>query len=694
MNRNLRFTEPGRPGAGIVNQGILNATNSGLIALIAPHVRNDGVIQARLGKVTLASGDTFALDLYGDTLVSLALSADNVGKMVDATGKPVNSLIDQAGTINAPGGKIVLMTAGTAKAVVDNVINMSGLMVADSVGNVNGEIVLAGRGGRVDVSGQIGARGLGAGETGGRVQILGDQVALTGDALIDASGRDRGGNVYVGRAAPDQAPALGEINASTTSVAPNVQINVSSYDTGNGGRATVSSGSTTSFNGTIFARGGTAVGDGGAVEIVSKENLVFRGAVDASAVSGKSGRMALNAGPLTIDQAGADGISRTLRTGTDVALHSTKEVVVAGQIDGREGSRGASLSVAAKNTIELREDIHTNNGVVTLTSTDGAVIANRLRVDPDKPPRLDPLISTGGAAITIQGTSLELYRLITTGEVSLVATAGGVNLNAMLGEFGGPIGSLTISQSAPKQSPEVRIGGVRLQENGKLTVNATGNIRLLDSVTVGSIDALKQPEQIKPDSIVLHSKKFDPNDKALPAQNLFNNSDYRKDPSLQYLGLKEKGLEASNLKNFNISDSPPGLTPPGPINTLPDARIVGGIQDLREVPVLDAGSSRSFINNPFLDSFNARLERTVSSTDDSPDDSDERTDRIVVTGGRGLAQSSDLGRAPIVRAPLDTFSDRSHVARGPACDASSPNGAGYFARNTFGYAIGGNCHSP
>src|SRR5215470_15395876 len=64
MARRYTFTVPGNPAASITNQGNITAQSGGFAALVAPGVRNTGTITATLGKVTLASGNTFALDFY------------------------------------------------------------------------------------------------------------------------------------------------------------------------------------------------------------------------------------------------------------------------------------------------------------------------------------------------------------------------------------------------------------------------------------------------------------------------------------------------------------------------------------------------------------------------------------------------------------------------------------------------------
>jgi len=65
------FSIPGRLDASIVNRGTITAANGGFAGLVAPGVRNSGVITANLGRVALASANTFALDFYGDKLIQL-----------------------------------------------------------------------------------------------------------------------------------------------------------------------------------------------------------------------------------------------------------------------------------------------------------------------------------------------------------------------------------------------------------------------------------------------------------------------------------------------------------------------------------------------------------------------------------------------------------------------------------------------
>ena len=61
MAGNYTFSNSGAAGS-VVNQGALTAANGGYIALLAPEVRNEGVIIATLGIALLAAGDKVTLN--------------------------------------------------------------------------------------------------------------------------------------------------------------------------------------------------------------------------------------------------------------------------------------------------------------------------------------------------------------------------------------------------------------------------------------------------------------------------------------------------------------------------------------------------------------------------------------------------------------------------------------------------------
>lgn len=124
-------------GTGTIeNNGVIKAVGTagdyGLVAFVGPVVKNNGVINAYMGRVSLAAGnETATVDLYGDGLVSLAYTDKN-----DAL------LAENNGVIQSFGGKIQ-MTAAAAKDVVDSVVNMKGVARANSATVVGGKIILS-----------------------------------------------------------------------------------------------------------------------------------------------------------------------------------------------------------------------------------------------------------------------------------------------------------------------------------------------------------------------------------------------------------------------------------------------------------------------------------------------------------------------------------------------------------------------
>src|SRR5205809_1749733 len=143
MAGRYNFNIPGRPDASIVNQGHITATSGGFAALVAPGVRNSGTISATLGTVSLAAGNMFTLDLYGDKLIQLGLNDQIAAQVKDvATGQPLTALVTNEGRLKANGGRVEL-TAAAARVVVDSVINNKGVIEANSVGQRGGMTVTA-----------------------------------------------------------------------------------------------------------------------------------------------------------------------------------------------------------------------------------------------------------------------------------------------------------------------------------------------------------------------------------------------------------------------------------------------------------------------------------------------------------------------------------------------------------------------
>ena len=188
MAGKYNFNIPGLPNASIVNLGTITATSGGFAALVAPGVRNSGTITATLGTVSLAAGNAFTLDFYGDQLITLAVNDQIAGAVKDVqTGQTLKSLVSNTGKLSANGGRVEL-TAAAARAVVDSVINNTGVIEANSIGTKNGMIVLSAATGAskpagaptqmVKLSGKISAAGKDKGTKGGTVVVTGENIQL------------------------------------------------------------------------------------------------------------------------------------------------------------------------------------------------------------------------------------------------------------------------------------------------------------------------------------------------------------------------------------------------------------------------------------------------------------------------------------------------------------------------------------
>ncbi|MHB1014656.1 MAG: two-partner secretion domain-containing protein [Desulfurivibrionaceae bacterium] len=182
MAGRLNFTIPGRPGAQIINQGKITVQEGGLVALVAPSVQNSGLITARLGKVVLASANTFTIDLYGDNLILFEADSAITSQLKDALGNPLAAAVENSGTIEANGGW-VLLTAEVAKNVVDKAINMTGLVKATTVDQQAGTIILKAMGGEVTVAGTLDASAPNGGD-GGFIETSGAHVTIDPAARI------------------------------------------------------------------------------------------------------------------------------------------------------------------------------------------------------------------------------------------------------------------------------------------------------------------------------------------------------------------------------------------------------------------------------------------------------------------------------------------------------------------------------
>nr|EKW6181096.1 filamentous hemagglutinin N-terminal domain-containing protein [Pseudomonas aeruginosa] len=297
----LIFDQPGNPDARIVNDGSISVAEKGLAAFVAPSVANNGVINARLGTVAMAAGNAATIDLYGDGLVSIAVTDPVTRKPQDA-----QALVSNGGAIQADGGS-VLITAEQASRVVDNAVNLSGVILARGTEVREGSVALVSKSGDIQVAGKIDVSGP---KSGGDVLVSGQQVALASTASIDVSATGKG----------------------------------------NGGLAVVWSDGNTRMDGRILARGGAQGGNGGLVETSGKVNLSIADSayVSVAAPYGNGGTWLLD--PTTLRIVASGGTSGSVGGANGASGDATVNAsVVTGALAGGKVTLSASdrLSVEA-----------------------------------------------------------------------------------------------------------------------------------------------------------------------------------------------------------------------------------------------------------------------------------------------------------------------------------------------------------
>lgn len=285
-----RFDQASPYNASIINQGTIKTADYGLAALMGTGVVNSGVIEAHLGNVVLGAGSQFTLDLNGDKLINFSIDkAANVAGN-DQNGKPLKNGVENSGALIADGGTI-FVSAKTAENVVDNAVNISGVAQARSVNQQNGEIILSGDTGSVNVSGTLDVSGRTPHSKGGTVKVLAKKVRLQSSAIIDASGDAGGGTIIVGGDLHGTGP---DSNADYTTVESGAQLRADALTSGDGGTVVVWSNLNTQFNGTISAKGGFLSGNGGFVETSGKYLNVQGANVDLTAPQGAIGTWLLD----------------------------------------------------------------------------------------------------------------------------------------------------------------------------------------------------------------------------------------------------------------------------------------------------------------------------------------------------------------------------------------------------------------
>jgi filamentous hemagglutinin family protein len=160
----------GDSSASVLNEGSLKVTDGGFVILAAAKVINNGGIEAQLGNVALAAGDTIELNFGGNSSLSVSITKGHL-----------DALVSNRDAIIADGGKVIL-TAKGAESAANSVVNNSGLIRAQSIQNKNGRIYLVGDG-TTEVDGTLDASAP-TGGNGGFIETSAPQLRVAPTALV------------------------------------------------------------------------------------------------------------------------------------------------------------------------------------------------------------------------------------------------------------------------------------------------------------------------------------------------------------------------------------------------------------------------------------------------------------------------------------------------------------------------------
>lgn len=124
------LTRNGAMGS-VLNEGQLSAARDGYVALLAPEVRNQGVVVAKMGTVVLAAGEAYTLQFDGQGLLS----------NVVVTAATMKALVENGNAVQAPGGLIIL-SAQAASRLQGGAVNNTGSLQANGLVKEGGRIML------------------------------------------------------------------------------------------------------------------------------------------------------------------------------------------------------------------------------------------------------------------------------------------------------------------------------------------------------------------------------------------------------------------------------------------------------------------------------------------------------------------------------------------------------------------------
>ncbi|MBM3825737.1 MAG: filamentous hemagglutinin N-terminal domain-containing protein, partial [Verrucomicrobia bacterium] len=379
----LNFSRDGATGS-VVNEGTIRSALGGYVALLAPEVRNAGVILAQAGTVVLAAGEAVSFNFDP--------AAGVTGLLVEPA--TVRALVENRRIVAAPGGQVIV-SAQAHNALAAGVIRNTGEIAATGIAQDGGRIYLGAsdtveQGGLVDASAAAGK--------GGDITVVAPTIALLDSSSLLAEGELGGGRVRVGGEwqGGGTLPQSRLVTMDATAL-----IDASARRLGAGGEVVLWSdvrdaASLTQAAGRILARGGRLGGDGGRVETSGRVLDVPSLSVDTRAPAGRTGDWLLDPVNITIADSGGNLTPAQLRAGL---LTSNVSISTAGS----GSASGVSPTYSA------------GAGDITISSVIESLSPNSLTLTADNNINVSAVVRMAGALTLNAGNLINLGANVTTG---------------------------------------------------------------------------------------------------------------------------------------------------------------------------------------------------------------------------------------------------------------------------------------
>ena len=460
MSGNTTFTRNGATGS-VVNDGKLQAALGGYIALLAPAVRNSGIVIAQLGTVALASGESITLNFDSQHLAGITVKPSTIA-----------ALVESKGAVLAPGGLIIL-SAQAVDHMQGGVVKNSGSLEATGMSAQDGRIVL---------------------EASDSVQSGG---TISADAGTDGS---PAGSITVN--APEIVNS-GIISAATpTAVAP-------ATPAGASGGSIVLNASTLvqTATGKLDASGA----NGGSVTLSAMHDITVAGSISAAATDATIGTATQDTPRTRAVASSGNGGDIALTASHNVTLQSALLDASGGAGGGdiviKGGSQSASGPPSDPPTLALlgATELHTSSrsgkgGSVTLTAD---------RVGLFDTSSLDASGATGGGDVFVGGGFHGKNPSIANALDTLVADTATISANATEAGTGGQVAVWADGQTSFAGGIAAR-GGVTSGAGGFVEVSGKGNLQFVGTVDAHAAHGTAGTLLLDPQNITVASTGSDP----------------------------------------------------------------------------------------------------------------------------------------------------------------------------------------